>query len=246
MLKILLRLLREFGVLGLLGGALAFGLVLAFLSYFTSFLPDVARDVAAGFGVAGVIIGFYFDNKYEFTAKMFRKKWLDEQKAAIELLRIESLDYRQALEKYYNASYEISQVPSFFRRLLPVLSKNINKEIHQDKLWVIRHVLPMLPPDFLPGNRNNLMAWLPVVDELAVCLSVVRTSHSLFQQWFTDGFNVARTAHEVVELWQSRYQTRTTLGGEADVGAPKELSGATSIPINTYIPASQERESEKQ
>jgi hypothetical protein len=228
--KLLLRILVGVGFVGVITGALAYALMLGLL-YLTNFPPDLTRELASAVGIAGAFVGLYLDSNYEISAQIYRKIWLDEQESTRKLLEDGSIDYRQALEKYYNASFELSQVPNFFRRLLPTLSKNVSKEAHKDKLWVVQYVLPRLPSEALPEKQEDLSQWLPVVDELVSCLLVVRGAHGFFSRWVSDPLNPDQVAQEVIQEWQRRHiaDASPTESGHQHPSEPRQLSGSTPI-----------------
>lgn len=200
----LLRLLVWLGGLASIFGGLAFCAMYGVTRYYFGDDYQAAALMATFVAIPAGIIGLALDVKWEFSASIHKNTWRREQESAREHLRKREITYRQALSKYFNASFKLAQPPSLLFKWMSGTSDEVNKDELKNQLWVVRYALKIIDPSDKPSDIYDLDAWREIAEELTEELAKVKETRGSWLAGIRDWLNPENLARQVVDRWQSR------------------------------------------
>lgn len=199
----LLRLLAKFGTIAITGGALGCGL--ATLLARACHIPDsLVSHFIYSITIASTLGSAYIDSKFEITSSLQKKIWLREIRDSQEQLRHRLIDYRQALERTIHAEYELSVPANLLGR---AFTRTIAKKVRDDKLWIVRNVLPYVSSKrWIDGRaKYDLLFWTIVVSDLAESLAQVEQRAAILSG-MRRLFRSKSLVRDVLSLWETAYE----------------------------------------
>jgi hypothetical protein len=172
----LIRLFANFGTIAIAGGATGYAVAIMLVRVCN--IPEgLVSHFVYSITIASLLGSSYLDSKFEITSSLQRRIWTKERSEATTQLYRGLIDYRQALERAIHTEYELSVPANLLGRFF---SRNIAKQVRDDKLWILRNVLPSVAPAL--GNRRDLSALMGVVTDLTECLHEVRQHRGLWSK----------------------------------------------------------------
>jgi hypothetical protein len=222
----ILSFLLGLGFVGVITGGIA-GAAVIFLAHLIGLSGSSVITAAYFSAAAAGFFGLILDVRYDVSASIQARIWQGEIAQARRLLWQGEIDYQEALEKAFNASYELSQPAIYLLR--PFAGSKVAKQNREDKLWVVQNVLPLISLQTNLKQERNLEKLEEMVRELADDLRTVREGDSLLQKlrrWIKGGGS--GTAAKVAE----RYLARHDVSRRVDAAGPT----LTPLPEESAIP----------
>lgn len=222
----ILSFLLGLGFIGVITGGIA-GAAVIFLAHLIGLSGSSVITAAYFSAAAAGFFGLILDVRYDVSSSIQARIWQGEIAQARRLLWQGEIDYQEALEKAFNASYELSQPAIYLLR--PFAGSKVAKQNREAKLWVVQNVLPLISLHINLKQERNLEKLEAMVRELADDLRTVREGESLLQkirQWIK-GVGLS-TAAKVAE----RYLDRHSISPRVDhtEPTPKPLPPEMAIP----------------
>ena len=218
------RLLISQGAIGTITGGAGFALALV-LS--TLVLPHVnALYLAISVGLVSGFSGWVLDAAFGLTSDLHHAIWNREKDLAKKLLA-QSGHYRQCLERFLRAEYELN-TPKILRL---IHSTPINRNIYKNQIWIVRYVLPLLndnpsiQEEITKGNINNLRKY---INEMVEILNGIQLNRNLLKNLF-DKLAPYYTAKQIKNTWENRQKFNQTRGEEVGIQRKKPEEEIGSI-----------------
>ena len=239
----ILSFLLGLGFIGVITGGIA-GAAVIFLAHLIGLSGSSVITAAYFSAAAAGFFGLILDVRYEVSSSIQARIWQGEIAQARRLLWQGEIDYQEALEKAFNASYELSQPAIYLLR--PFAGSKVAKQNREDKLWVVQNVLPMISLDINLKQERNLEKLEEMVRELADDLRTVRERESLLQKLLQKLYSWMKGGSFGTAAWVAkRYLDRHDVSRRVDDAGPttKPLPKESAIP-EASIPAGPKEKSE--